>query len=208
MIKQLLKRSPFVTGYLQKKRLENWVRDRPPTEVSHDVKQLGILYHAIANRLDVLVETGTYLGDMVWAQKDYFRKIYSIELSEDLFARAVKRFARISNVELYQGDSSQRINDVLSKLSGPALFWLDGHYSGGITAKGDKVCPIYGELDHIFRSSFEHVILVDDARLFAGEDDYPTLAELAGFVSTNSKYEMRVENDMIILSLPAKKFDR
>jgi len=151
-------------------------------------------------KINVLVETGTYLGDMVWAQKDYFQKIYSIELSEELFHKAKKRFSNNNNVELIQGDSSEKINEIVSKITEPVLFWLDGHYSGGITAKGKTICPIYGELAHVFNSPYSHVILIDDARLFTGKDDYPTQHDLGNFVSANSAYKMKVENDIIILS--------
>ena len=29
----------------------------------------------------------------------------------------------------------------------PTVFWIDGHYSGGITGIGEAVCPILAELD-------------------------------------------------------------
>ena len=51
----------------------------------------------------ILVETGTYLGDMVEAQKKRFRKIYSIELGIDLFDKATKRFKNDKNVTIVQG---------------------------------------------------------------------------------------------------------
>jgi hypothetical protein len=42
---------------------------------------------------------------------------------------------------------------IIKDLNEPAIFWLDGHYSSGITAKGDKICPIFEELDSIFNNS-------------------------------------------------------
>ena len=35
----------------------------------------------------------------------------------------------------------------------PAIFWLDGHYSAGITAMGEQATPIFKELTHIFGDS-------------------------------------------------------
>ncbi len=199
-IKEYLKQNFFINAYLKRRHIVSWEKNNYPVPAPHAIKQLSILYHALVYKINVLVETGTYLGDMVWAQKDYFQKIYSIELSEELFQKAKRRFRNKGNVELIQGDSSEKISEILSKIMSPVLFWLDGHYSGGITAKGAKVCPIYGELEHVFKSSYSHVILIDDARLFTGNDDYPTLNELSGFVSDNSTYKMKVENDIIILS--------
>jgi len=199
-IKSQLKQNYFIDAYLKRKHIINWKKNNHPVPVPHDIKQLAILYHAAASKINILVETGTYLGDMVWAQKDYFQKIYSIELSEELFLKAKKRFKNKINVELIQGDSSEKISEILNKINMPVLFWLDGHYSGGITAKGNKVCPLYDELTHIFNNHFSHTILIDDARLFVGKDDYPTLDELRIFVNQNSTYSMKIENDIIILS--------
>jgi hypothetical protein len=81
----------------------------------------------------------------------------------------------------------------------PAIFWLDGHYSAGITAKGDKECPIFEELNAILnKNEFNHILLIDDARCFIGEGDYPTIEELTNYVKTKDKsYQVVVEHDII-----------
>jgi hypothetical protein len=198
-IKQSIKQIPFVEEYLKRKRVTQWIKDgyKPG---SHYLKQMTVLYYGVTYRLEVLIETGTFMGDMVWAQKDYFKKIYSIELSKELHEKAAKRFKGKGHVQLLQGDSSDKLNEVVDQLSGPALFWLDGHYSEGFTAKAEKLCPILEELTHIFKSRQKHVILIDDARLFVGKNDYPTLEELDTFIKQHSKYSMRIENDIIIIS--------
>jgi hypothetical protein len=88
---------------------------------------------------------------------------------------------------------------ILSSINEPILFWLDGHYSGGETAKGEANTPILKELEFILRHPIKnHVILIDDARCFIGENDYPTLRELAVFVSgINNELNFTVENDII-----------
>lgn len=198
--KELLKRFTVVSDHLKRKRIIKWTNDGRPFPPPHDIKQLAILYYGVTYELDTLIETGTYLGDMIWAQKDFFRQIFSIELSEDLYTRARKRFASFPHIKLLQGDSSEKIGEIVHQLNAPALFWLDGHYSGGITAKGEKICPIFEELTHIFSSSQPHVVIIDDARLFVGKDDYPTIRELAAFVEENSGYSFRTENDFILLT--------
>jgi hypothetical protein len=199
-IKQYLRQNFFVDAYLKRKRIASWIRNDYPIPVPHDIKQITIQYYSIAHRLETLVETGTYLGDMVWAQRDHFKRIYSIELSGELFLKAKKRFHKQKHIRIIQGDSSEQIEKVLSEVGGPSLFWLDGHYSGGITARGSTICPIYAELEHVFNSTFSHIILVDDARLFTGNDDYPRLEDLQKFISDNSAYRVKVENDIIVLS--------
>jgi hypothetical protein len=62
---------------------------------------------------------------------------------------------------------------------------LDGHYSAGITARGDLDTPIMAELSAICDHPIDgHVILIDDARCFTGEDDYPTVDEVRDFVAS------------------------
>ena len=101
--------------------------------------------------------------------------------------------------QLCKGDSGKVLPDIMLKLNEPAIFWLDGHYSAGITARGDKDCPIFEELDAIFsKKNFEHILLIDDARCFIGEDDYPTIEELTNYVrSKNEKYQVDVKHDTI-----------
>ncbi|HMI05708.1 MAG TPA: hypothetical protein VK541_24685 [Pedobacter sp.] len=148
----------------------------------HIIKQNNIHAYRDQLKFTVLVETGTYLGDMVEAQKAYFEQVYSVELDETLHKRAVERFKADPGVKILQGDSGVVLKSLLEKLHVPALFWLDGHYSSGITAKSDKNTPILNELEAILGSALYHGILIDDARLFVGKDDYPTVDELCDFV--------------------------
>ena len=165
----------------------------------HIVKQNNIHYYRKQYNLESLVETGTYLGDMVEAQKEYFKNIYSVELSEELHNAAKKRFKDDLNVEIVLGDSAIVLQEILVKLNTPALFWLDGHYSSGITAKGDKNTPILEELSLVLTHNSSHVILIDDARLFNGQEDYPNMIELCKFIDSTSpsKKAVVVADDII-----------
>jgi hypothetical protein len=200
-IKEILKKTFIVSDLLKRKHIKAWIRDGRPYPPPHDVKSLALTHYALSYGLNTFVETGTYLGDTIWSLKDLFEQIYSVELSEELYRRAKKRFSGYSNIHLLQGDSSEKLFDVVRQLRTPALFWLDGHYSGGITAKGEKVCPIYDELEAVFSSIIKgHVIVIDDARLFVGKDDYPTYAELLAFINSKGDYLVRREGDEIIVT--------
>jgi hypothetical protein len=112
--------------------------------------------------LKVLVETGTYLGDTVAAVRRDFRHVYSIELGHELARAAQSRFSG-ANVTILEGDSGRLLSSVVSGLAEPALFWLDGHYSGAVTARGDKDTPVLAELQAILASPVAgHVLLIDD----------------------------------------------
>jgi hypothetical protein len=164
----------------------------------HIVKQKAIEEFREKFQINILVETGTYLGDMVEAQRTSFEKIYSIELSEKLFNRAVKRFKDNSHITILQGDSGVVLNKLITEIDQPALFWLDGHYSGGITAKAEKECPVPEELDTILKSSLPHIILIDDARLFNGTQDYPTIEEIKNMINKrDDSYLLEIKDDII-----------
>jgi FkbM family methyltransferase len=160
-----------------------------------------------------LVETGTFLGDTVEYFKNRFEIVYSIELSMELAARAMERFKPEQNVHIIQGDSGVVLHDLVSKIEEPAIFWLDGHYSSEFflndeyirTARSDRDTPIENELKAIFKSNLSHVILIDDARLFNGINDYPTIEKLKSIVlATGKGYKLSVDTDIIrIVPVPA-----
>lgn len=114
----------------------------------------------------VFIETGTWMGDT--AQKAIelgFKEIRTVELSNNLFNKAVNRFKNNSNVKLYNGSSDQKIEEMISDVNDQILFWLDAHYSGGDTALGKEISPLYKELDIIAKHQRkDHIILIDDIR--------------------------------------------
>ena len=169
----------LVRPIFQRVELQLWKasgrRGLPP----HAVKQQAVREYARRYGLRVLVETGTYLGDMIWAVRHDFRAIYSVELDPSLHARAVARFRRLAHVQLLHGDSANVLGELVARLEEPALFWLDGHFSGGITARGKSDTPVLSELDHVFGDRrHQHVALIDDARDFMENEDYPPVEEL------------------------------
>lgn len=179
--------------------MKNWQKNGCHIPPPHSLKQVVIEKYAQLNHIKVLVETGTYYGDMVESQKFNFEKIFSIELGKELWENAVLRFKKYKHIFILPGDSGKVLNDITSKLNEKALFWLDGHYSDGITTKGDKECPIIEEVNAIFRyKNLSHVILVDDARCFNGEGDYPTIEHLTNHIHQyDNRYNVSVEHDII-----------
>jgi hypothetical protein len=163
--------------------LQDWQANGQPLPPPHILKQLTIKEYGRRFRLDTLVETGTYYGDMIYAVKDSFKKIYSIELSEQLASISRKRLSKYSNIEIIQGDSVNILPKLLSLINQPCLMWLDAHYSGGETAKGRLDTPIMQELEIIFQNpQNKSCVLIDDARCFDGKNAYPLLEELESYI--------------------------
>ena len=143
----------------------------------HILKQRVVKEYADRFSIRTLVETGTYEGDMVAATRRKFNRIVSIELDETLWRNAKEKFARYEHISIIRGDSVEVLPGVVASVPRPCLFWLDAHYSGGITARGDVETPIMKELQVVLSRATEgDVILIDDARLFVGKNDYPTIA--------------------------------
>jgi hypothetical protein len=176
-----------------------WIAAGKPLPPPHLVKQLAVKELAKRYKARVFVESGTYFGDMVYAVREVFDEIYSIELDEVLCRNAQIRFAGLRNVRIVRGDSGDVLGEILSNVRQPCLFWLDGHYSGGITAVGARHTPIEKELMHISRHSFKrnHVILIDDARCFTGEGDYPSIQLLRDWAVKEGFDNFEVRDDMV-----------
>jgi hypothetical protein len=152
--------------------LEQWER-KPEGPFPHLLKQSTVRHFAAASGARVFVETGTYYGIMLQACLGYFDRLISIELEPHFFLRAKKIFKRYSNVTLLHGDSAELLPELLATIRCPCLFWLDAHYSGGLSAKAKLETPIRRELEAILSHSHRHTILIDDANSFDGTHDYP-----------------------------------
>jgi len=164
-----------------------------PTGVPHEVKQYILLSYARAYGLYTFVETGTCHGAMVKALVRYFERIETIEMYEPNFVTARRMLAHYSHVACHLGDSAEVLRRLADTISDPALFFLDAHYSGGGTARGEVDTPIVSELEAIARrANAGDVVVIDDARLFAGQPyhtvefrDYPSLEWIQDFVVDN-----------------------
>ena len=111
-------------------------------------------------------ETGTYLGDTILYMDNFFEKLYTVEIKEELLNN-VKSQYNGNKINFYLGDSSSVLPRLCKRLNKNTVFFLDGHWSAGFTGKGKKDCPLYEELNGIMKN-FKHkaIIIIDDFRLF------------------------------------------
>lgn len=182
--------------------------DKPAKIVGYKTKRKFINQIRRKYIVDIFVETGTFLGDTIYEFKSKFKCLYSIELSPELAKRAKVRFADYNHITVIEGDSGIELKTLVVSLKEQALFWLDGHYSSSfvhngefiVTAKAQYNTPILNELTIILKSNYDHIILVDDARLFVGANDYPRVDELEKLVLEHKPfYEIGIKHDIIYI---------
>ena len=186
-LRSFLRRTPFYGTF---KRLGHypdywyWKLRGEPTRSPHLLKQRTVQRYVRQQHVRILVETGTYYGEMVDAMKSRVDRIYSIEYDPALAERARRKFARWKHVEILQGDSAVLVPAVLKRITEPALFWLDAGYYGWADLQGDT-SRLATELEAILQHRIGgHVILLDDARGLDGRRGAPTVAELKRRIET------------------------
>lgn len=174
-----------------------WAAPSPPY-----VKREVILRNSIPQCY--WVETGTFTGDTTTFLASWSRQVYTIEPEPTLFSRAMLRFQGSPNVSVIHGLSEVVLPDLLPKLRGHVHFWLDGHYSGGITHQGPTDCPVLEELRCIQENitNFERVaVLIDDVRCFDPSNplysDYPPLDHLVDWARRNNLI-WHIEHDIFV----------
>lgn len=165
--------------------------------------------------LESAVETGTFRGDSAALLADYFPAVWSIELSPELHRAASARLRDRPHITVLQGSSRDQLKAVCNQLTGPALFWLDGHWSGDGTAGEFDECPVLEEIAVIDGSAHggQAAILVDDARLFFGpplpphrRDQWPAFLEVADQLrATHDRYVTVLEDVVIAVPVSARE---
>jgi hypothetical protein len=166
-------------------------------------------YQAIASAqrrtgASIFLEAGTFLGITAARCAGIFEQVYTVELDAKLAQRATHYLSPLHNVNVIRGDALQIIPMLLEndRISNVILF-LDGHFSGGITACGDIPEPAVEMLPSIapYQSKIQ-AIIVDDFRTFGTVEGYPRKSEL---IASAEKYfiphgfSLNVFLDMLIL---------
>ena len=167
------------------------------------VKQSCLLRNGVANA--PWIETGTYLGTTTRMLSKHSKMIYTVEPEPKLYSKAQQYFEHYINVKVISGKSEDVFPSLLPKINGDINFWLDGHYSAGITYRGSKVTPILDELACIGQhlSHFAKVtILIDDIRCFNPHlKEYAAYPSLDVLVDWARQYGLRwyVEHDIFVM---------
>ena len=164
---------------------------------------MGSVYHGIPRNLALVlrdkhglkwfVETGSYLGiTTAWAAEN-FTNVIAIEMDLRFFRKTQKACRGCDNVLLMKGDSGDVLGKALETVKGPALVWLDAHFS---PHHKDGANPLLKEIQAINADGRPHVILIDDFRFFEDPPtDWPSVDEI--LVALGSR-EIEVVEDVIM----------
>ena len=194
-------------GSSQTTRAASWLKNRFSSPAPNFVKWQVL--HRWGSQ-GTWVETGTYFGETTEFLSRTCELIISIEPSPELATRAKALFESSKNVNIVNGTSEEFMGRVLDGLGKDGKndlnFWLDGHYSAGVTYLGDKPCPIVEELLEIGErmKDFSCVsIFVDDVRAFsvgnARDLNYPNLDFLVNWANQHS-LGWTIEHDIFIMT--------
>lgn len=138
-----------------------------PTLLKEDLINILNLSKTNKDKYNYFVETGTYMGETILRFIDDFEKLYTIELSDNLYEEFNKNNYNRDKLKSILGDSSEKIKEVIDELNDKTIFFLDGHYSSCGTAQGVKDVPLFEELKSINDYfNYESIIIIDDLRLF------------------------------------------
>lgn len=124
----------------------------------------------------VYVETGAWLGDSIQLALDAgFSEVLSIEASRDCIIKCTERFYMEiidQRVTLYQGDSAERLYDVIEDIQSSITFWLDSHSQFmEDEPKYGNPWPLLKELEQIARHQIKtHTIIIDDILILTHPD--------------------------------------
>ena len=135
------------------------------TQLFHIAQKCGVSL----DEYKTFIETGTYLGETTARMASLFQKVYTIEVSEALYTQTRAVLSRYPNVVAIFGDSKVVLQSLAKELDPhkPVIYFLDAHFSSGITGKADKDVPLLEELTAIGdRGNHGDIVIIDDFRLF------------------------------------------
>lgn len=175
------------------------------------IKRISNLVVALQKRFQIenFVETGTYLGETTQWASNIFNKVHSLEASPKYFKISSDKLKNFQNITLHFGISTDVLPNILKNLNGPSFFWLDAHWSGGDTFRGNSECPLIQEIKLINSYFDDKFIFIDDAHMFLSlpppphnPNDWPKIDEVVFELQTSSTKNYILIYDDVIISAP------
>lgn len=138
----------------------------------HDVQKYMNEYN-----LENYIETGTGEGACLSHTLNFpFKSRYSIEIYPRVYENVKPKFANKENCEILLGNSYEILPNILPKITGNVLFFLDAHFPGAdfgfesyfSTTDYNTRLPLEKEVETIVnnRDISNDVFIIDDLRVY------------------------------------------
>jgi hypothetical protein len=143
------------------------------------------------------IETGTYFGETIMELEKYFSNLYTIEIKKLFYENVIQQY-KGNKIKFFLGDSGEILPQILPKINGKTIIFLDGHWSGSNTGKGKKDCPLYEELISIMlHHKDEAIIIVDDTRLFGMGPNNKDKYDLCNWEDINTEKIIKIVKNRV-----------
>ena len=201
----IARKHPDVTTYMieaNHKGISEWAKRDFTVPCPKFIKDSVLKRNSLPN--STWIETGTYFGETTELLSTFAKKVYTIEPEPKLYDKAVEKFMSNPTVSVINDISENALPKLLPNIEGNVCFWLDGHYSAGVTFAGPNDTPLIHELNEISRHLsrlLKVVIAIDDIRLCGkvhAYGEYPSLDYLVNW-SRDNKMKWNIEYDIFII---------
>ena len=134
--------------------------------------------HPTHTGIRVFVETGTYLARTAMLAHSLFPTVHTVEISEPLFRRNLRKYEGTPGVHFYCGDSRGVVQRLARELAQPVLWFLDAHWFERTREPvgGRDAFPLWEELDAIAQRPRGDIVLLDDVHVFGTQEPQPEWA--------------------------------
>jgi len=156
--------------------------------------------------METFVETGTGIGATSKIAATFFERVFTVEIDPEMHRRAKENLRGVANVQQYKGDSAEILPHLMPNLSDKAIWWLDGHYSGGPKI-GKVECPLLQEIEAInsARPNNQDCILIDNIGMMTkpphqphNPAEWPTIQMVVVTLQRNPKWSITRFCDVLI----------
>jgi len=140
------------------------------------------------------IETGTDNGvSLGKAINSGYKNIITIDILECEHTR--KKYEEHKNVKFIKGSSSEIMWDLIKDINEQIVFYLDAHLFGEQVSHN---LPLLTEIDIIAKHPIKnHIIILDDVRLFANDMRVDLQAIIEKLKSINPNYNIQFADDEV-----------
>ncbi len=128
--------------------------------------EFGAFFAFLKNEyhIDIVIETGTHLGNTTQFLATCFPEVHTIEIMETHCNRAKEIFKSQPNVHCHLGSSEKVLSELLpSLIDKPIVFYLDAHWY--------DYWPLVDEIEEIAKTHKNNCVIVIDDFKVPGRND-------------------------------------